>query len=125
MRHLQAAALAIHLGPGVRAIELNVLDSCTRDDPKRPLTPLLFQPLPDVLIDLDVAGEIVLSGLDDGARGRGGIPAPLQFHRTEEGAVGYVIVRVNLIEGHIPRPEADALIRPGAHRLEVIRRSAG
>src|SRR5215471_8043788 len=50
MWHLEAAALAIHLGPGIRAVEIDVLNTCAREHTKPALTPLLFQPLHDVLL---------------------------------------------------------------------------
>jgi hypothetical protein len=124
MGHLHAAALAIHLGPGVRAIEPNVLDLCIGHIAEQALTPLVFQPLPDVLIDLDVPGEIELPGLDHGACDGGGIAAAFQLDGVEEGAVGHVIVRVDLKERHIPWLEFDDVVWPGAHGLQIVRRVA-
>src|SRR5262245_30166275 len=54
MWHLDAAALALHLGPGVRTIEIDVLDTRAGEHPKRTLTPLLCQPLPNILLNLGV-----------------------------------------------------------------------
>src|SRR4030095_10992143 len=124
MGRLDAAALAIHLGPRVSTIEPNMLDTRAREHPKRALATLLFQPLHDVLIDLGVPGEIELARLEHSSRCGDGISASLQLHRVEEGPVGHVIVRIDLVAHHIPRLEFDDLVRPRAYRLEVIWRIA-
>ena len=103
----------------------NVLDAGAREHAKRALPALLFQPLPDVLINLGVPGEIELAGLDHGPGGRGRIPAPFHLDDVEERAVRHVIVRIDLVLRHIPRFEVDDLVRPGADRSEVIRGIAG
>jgi len=126
MGHLHAAALAIHLGQRVRAIETNILDQCTGGIVKDALTPLLFHTLPDVPINRrETPGEVELAGLNDGACGGGGIATPLQFNSIEEGVVGHVIGWIDLEERHISRLEVDEFVWPGAHRLEVIWRIAG
>src|SRR5712691_2956979 len=125
MGHLHTAALAIDFGPGVRAIELNVLDECARCDVKPALAPLLPQPFHDILIHLNVPGEVELPGLEHGPGGGGGVPATLQLHRVKEGAVGHVIVWVDGIQRHIPLRKVDELVWSGAHWLQIIRRVAG
>jgi hypothetical protein len=46
-------------------------------------------PLHDILIDLtEVRGEIELSGLNDGACGRGGIVAPFSSTVSKKGRLG-------------------------------------
>ena len=92
---------------------------------KRALAPLLRQALPDVPINRrEIPGEVERPGLEHGAGGGGGIPPALQLHRVKEGAVGDVIVRIDLEERHISRLEFHELVRPRADRFEIIRRLA-
>jgi hypothetical protein len=88
MRHLDATALAVHLRPGVRAIELNEGEHRARGDVKRVLAPLVCQPLPDVLVHrLHSPGEVELAGLGHRPSGRGGIP-PFSSTVSKTGRLG-------------------------------------
>ena len=88
MGHLDAAALALHLGPGVGAIELNVLELRARRDVEPALASLLLHALPDVLIHLRVQGEVELPGLDHRPGGRGRIPPPFSSTVSKKGRLG-------------------------------------
>src|SRR5881397_2816376 len=104
MGHLDTAALAVDFGRGVRAIELYVPEPRTRCEEKRALAPMLFEPRHDVLIQPRQApGKVELAGLDHRPGGGSEIPPALQLHRVKEGAVGDVIVLMNLVERHVPR----------------------
>src|SRR5215831_13795970 len=120
MRHFQAAALAIDLYPWIRAIELDVLDKGARIDENLAAPALPFDALQHVLLRLYIPGVVVLPSLNHGARGGGRISSPFQLHGVEEGPVGHVVVRIDLIEDHVPRLEVEDSIRSCAHGLEVV-----
>src|SRR6266545_3258798 len=120
---LDARPLPIDLAPGVGEVALDVLDVAGRDDLRAALAALL-EALEDVVLDLDVPGEVVLAGLEHGPRGGGGVAAALHLDRVEERPIGDVIVRVDLAADGVAGLEVDEAIRPGADRFEIRRRLA-
>src|SRR6266699_1822444 len=56
----------------------------------------VFEAQQHLVFDLDIPGEVVLSGLNDGSRCRDGIAAALHLDTVEIGPIGHVIVRVEL-----------------------------
>jgi hypothetical protein len=83
---LRARALAVDLVPGIRVVELDVLDVAGQGDVDSALAALL-QALQDVVLDLHVPRVVVLAGLEDRARRRRRVAAALQLDRVEEGPV--------------------------------------
>jgi len=71
---LDTGPFAVDLGPGIGAIELDVLDVATGRDYRHALA-ALFQPLQDLILDLHVPSVVVLPGPDDGPGGGNGVTA--------------------------------------------------
>ena len=118
---LEARPLAVHFAVGIGEVALDVLDAAGRIDLGSPLAALL-QPPQDIVLHLDVPGEVELAGLQHGPGRRGGVPAALHLDRVEERPVGRVVVGVDVAAHDVARPEVDELVGPGADRLEVGRR---
>ena len=89
-----------------------------------PALAALLQPLQDLVLDLQVPGEVVLAGLQHRARRRDGVAAALHLDGVEERPVGLVVVRVDHARHHVARLEVLELVGAGADRLEVGRRLA-
>ena len=85
MLRLEAGALAVDLGPGIGVVELHVLDAAAGRDDDVALAALL-QPLEDLVLDLQVPGEVVLAGLQHRARRRDGIAAALHLDARRNAA---------------------------------------
>ena len=111
-------ALAIHLGPRIREVALDVLHAPGHPDVYPSLAPLL-EPTQDVVLDLHVPGVVVLACLEHCARRRGRIAAALHLQRVEERPVGDVVAGVHLGADQVARPEVDEAVGPGADGLEV------
>ena len=79
-----------------------------------------LQPLEDFVLHLHVPGEVVLAGLQHGARGRDRVAAALHLDRVEVGPVRHVVVRVDLALHQIARLEVDERVGPGADRLDRL-----
>ena len=90
---LDVGPLTVHFGPGVRRIDLDVLDVAARRDGGGAFAALLHA-LEDIVLDLHVPGVVVLCGLDHGARRRDGITTALHLDGVEEGPVRLVVVGV-------------------------------
>src|SRR2546427_383681 len=118
---LEAGALAVDVFPRIGVVELDVLDVAARCDVG--LAPAaLLHALEVLVLDLQVPGEVVLAGLDDGAGGRVGVAAALHLDGVEVRAVGHVIGRVQFALDEVARLEVGEPVGPGAHRLQVGRR---
>ncbi len=117
---LDARAFAVDLVPRIRDAQLHKLDVSAGYDVGAPLAASLHS-LQHLILDLQVPRIVVLAGLQDRARRRGGVPAALHFDRIEERAVWHVVVGVDLAAHHVARLEIDELVRPGANRLQVRR----
>ena len=124
MLRLDARPLAVHLLPGIGGVELNVLDAAGRQDHDVALAGCL-QPLEDLVLHLHVPGEVVLAGLQHGARGRHRVAAAFHLDGVEVRPVLHVVVRVDLALHHVARLEIDEQIGAGADRRQVRRRLAG
>src|SRR5207249_11098351 len=107
--------------PRIGVVELDVLNIAARCDIG--LAPAaLFHALEVLVLDLQVPGEVVLAGLDDGAGGRVGVAAALHLDGVEVRAVGHVIGRVQLALDEVAGLEVGEPVGPGAHRLQAGRR---
>src|SRR5262249_25051757 len=84
----------------------------------------LLEAQKDVVLDLDVPGEVVLTRLEHGTRGGCRVPAALHLDGVEERPVSYVIARVDLPANDIARPEVHETVRTGSDRLEIRGRLA-
>src|SRR5262249_52992304 len=81
---LDARAFAVNLGPGIRTIELNMLDVAAGHDlGAAPGIAASFQFEKDLVLDLQVPRIVVFAGLNDGACGRHGVAAALHLDRVE------------------------------------------
>ena len=120
MLGLHARALAVHLGPWIGGVELDVLDVAAERHRRRALA-ALFEAQQDLVLDLQVPGEVEFAGLQHGARRRDRIAAALHLDRVEIGPVRHVVVVVDLAAHHVARLEVDELVGAGADRLEVGR----
>src|SRR6266478_969328 len=94
MLGLDAGALAVDLRPGIRVVELDVLDVAAGHDVGLALAALL-QALENLVLDLEVPRVVELARLDDGTRGRDRVAAALHLDGVEEGTVRQVIGRVS------------------------------
>ena len=123
MLGLEARALAVDLGPRVGGVELDVLDAAAfaEDDPA---LAALFQAHENLVLDLQVPGEVELAGLQHGARRRDRIAAALHLDGVEMRPVLHVVRRVDDAGHHVARLELLELVGTGADRLEVGRRIA-
>src|SRR5262245_26211002 len=95
MLGLDARTLAVNLGPGVGAVELDVLDVTAIRYLDTPLTALL-EPLEDLVFDLHVPGVVVLAGLNDSTSGRYCVAATLHLNTAKERLVGDMILGIEL-----------------------------
>ncbi len=94
MLRLEARALAVDLGPGVGVVELQVLDAAAGRDDDAALAALL-QPHEDLVLDLEIPGEVVLAGLQHRARRRYRIAAALHLDAVEMRPVRLVVGRID------------------------------
>src|SRR5438046_2544472 len=85
-----ARSLAVDLLSRVREVELNELGGAGRGHEYAPL-PALLESSQNVVLRLDVPGEIVFAGLQHCAGRRDGVTASLHLQRVEERAVGPVV----------------------------------
>ena len=121
MRRLEARPLAVHLAPGVREVTKDVLDAAAPGD----LDLALARPLQSqeqLVLDLEVPGEVVLAGLDHGPRGRYRVAAALHLHPIKERPVPLVIAGEDLAANDVTRLELDTAIGAGPHGREIGRR---
>ena len=123
MLGLEARALAVDLGPRIGGVELDVLDAAALAEDDAALAALL-QAQQDLVLDLQVPGEVELAGLQHGARRRDRIAAALHLDGVEMRPVLHVVVRVDDAGHHVARLEVLELVGTGADRLEVGRRIA-
>src|SRR5262249_22268392 len=112
---LEARALAVHLAPRVGEVTLDVLDVAGRIDLGSAFAPLL-ETLKNVVLDLNPPSQCVLTRLEYGARGGGGVTAALHLDAVEEGAVGHVVARIDLPANDIARPEVHEAVGAGSDR---------
>ena len=124
MLGLDRGALAVDLGIGIGEVQRDEF-GVAADRIDGLALAALFQPQQDVVFHLDVPAEIILAGLDDGARGRDGIAAALHLDRVEVGAVRHVVVGIELAADDIARLELDEFVGAGADGGEVVRGLAG
>src|SRR5262247_4032267 len=118
MLGLDARTLAVDLGPGVGAVELDVLDIAALRYLDTPLTALL-EPLEDLVFDLHVPGVVVLAGLKHSTCGRYCVAATLHLDRVKERLVGDMIVGIELTFRQVAWLEVDEAVRAGADRREI------
>ena len=123
MLGLDAGALAVDLGPGIRVVELDVLDVAAGHDVGLALAALLHA-FENLVLDLEIPGVVELTRLDDGACGRDRVASALHLDCVEEGAIRQVIAREELALDHVAGFEVDEPIGSGADRLEIRRRLA-
>ena len=89
MLGLDARALAVDLGPGIGAIELDMLDIAAGNDLDAALgAAACFQPHEDLVLDLQVPGVVVFAGLNHGARRRTASPPPFISIVSKYGRLG-------------------------------------
>jgi len=74
MLGLDTGPFAVDLGPGIGAIEPDVLDVAAGRDDRHPFA-ILLEALQDFILYLHIPGVIVLPGLDDGPGGGNGVTA--------------------------------------------------
>ena len=96
MWFLQAAALTIHLGPGIGKVHLDMLNTRTGRD-QHFAFPTAFQPAEHLVLHLHVPGKVEFTGLENSPRRRRGIATALQLYRVKEGPVGHMVVRIDLV----------------------------
>ena len=95
MLGLDRGALAVDLGIGIGEVQRDEF-GVAADRIDGLALAALFQTQQDVVFHLDVPAEIILAGLDDGARGRNGIAAALHLDGVEVGAVRHMVVGIEL-----------------------------
>ena len=95
MRVLTLRPLAVHLGPRIGEVALDVLGVAGGPDVDPALAALL-EPPQDVVLHLQVPGVVVLAGLQHRARGGRRVAAALHLDGVEERPVGHVVARVQL-----------------------------
>ena len=110
--------LAVHLGPRVGEVALDVLGVAGRPDVDPALAALLHAP-EDVVLHLQVPRVVVLAGLQHRARRGHRVAAALHLDGVEERAVGHVVGRVRLPAHDVARLEVGEPVRAGADRLQV------
>ena len=123
MPGLRTRALAVDLGPGIGAVELDVLHAAALVYLDAPPTGLL-QSLQDLVLDLGVPRIVILAGLQHGTRSRHGVAPTLHLDRVEVGPVLQVVVAIELSRDQVARVEGDEPIWPGSDRFQVCRRVA-
>src|SRR5262249_53295571 len=116
---LEAAAFAIHLGPGIGKVDLNVLNTRTRRDQHFPF-PTAFQSSEHLVLYLHIPGKVEFASLEDSPRCRRGIATALQLYRVKEGPVGHVVLCIHLVQHHVTGLEFPNLVWSCPHRLEVV-----
>ena len=122
---LRIRTFTVHLGPGIRGVDLNMLDRHSGYDLDAALgVDTAFKFEEDLVLDLRIPRIIVVAGLDHGTGRRHGIAAALQLDRVEMRPVGHMIGGVALALDQIAGLEIDEPIRTGPHRLQVCRRLA-
>src|SRR5262245_49318177 len=118
MLGLHAGTLAVDLGPGIGAVELDVLDVAAWRYLDTPLAALL-EPLEDLVFDLHVPGVVVLAGLNDSTCGRYCVAATLHLDRVKERLVGDMILGIELTFHQVAWLKVDEAVRAGANRLQI------
>src|SRR5215469_13117444 len=118
MGGLDARTLAVDLAPGIGLVELDVFHVRGPPDDKVALGALL-QPLEDLVLHLHAPRVIVFAGLQDGAPGRHGITAALQFHGVEEGTIRDMVHAVDLSVKYVARLEIHETVWTRPHRPEI------
>src|SRR3989441_7816495 len=118
--HFHAGALAVHFGPRVGLVHLNHGYRAGEGDLHVPLTAGIFEASQHVVVDSN-GREVILAGLEHGSRGRNGVAPALDLERVEEGAVGDVVVRVQISADDVARLEVGDSIRPSSDGTEIFR----
>src|SRR5262249_1440726 len=117
-----ARALAIDLGPGIGAVDLQVLDGRARYNLDAASGVAAgFQSDKDLVLDLHIPRVVVFAGLDHGTRRRHAVTPPLHFDRVEIWPITDVIGGIALTFDQIAGFEVDEPIRTGPYRFEVSR----
>jgi hypothetical protein len=120
VRRAEVRPLAIHLGVGVREVEVQPLGIDTRPDDQPALPALLH--LPEQLrLDLQVPREVVLARLQHRTRGRGRIAAALEDDALEVRFPWLAVVLVDGVGHLIIHREALDDERAGPDRVQPER----
>jgi hypothetical protein len=114
MLGLDARRLAVDLGPGIGAVELDVLDVAAWSYLDMPLA--LLEPLEDLVFDLHVPGVVVLAGLNDSTCGRYCVAATLHLDRGKERLVGDMLLGIELTFHQVAWLEVDEAVRARANQ---------